>query len=60
HVVGEMIASKTKSNRMHEGKLFVYFTSSVVRNEMLMVKEGLLSALNERMGETVVTDIIIK
>ena len=59
-VVGKMIASKTKSLRMVEGKLFVCFTSAVVKNELLMVKEGLIEALNARVGENVVKDIIIK
>lgn len=59
-VVGKMIASKTKSLKMVDGKLFVSFTSAVVRNELLMVKEGLISALNARIGEGVVKDIIIK
>lgn len=59
-VVGKMIASKTKSLKMVEGKLFVSFTSAVVKNELLMVKEGLISALNARVGEGVVKDIIIK
>lgn len=59
-VVGKMIASKTKSLKMADGKLIVAFTSAVVRNELLMVKEGLISALNAKIGENVVKDIIIK
>lgn len=59
-VVGKMIASRTKSLRMERGVLFVTFTSSVVKNELLMVKEGLITALNDRMGEVVVKDIIIR
>lgn len=59
-VVGKMIASKTKSLKMTDGKLIACFTSAVVRNELLMVKEGLISALNTRLGEDIVKDIIIK
>ncbi len=59
-VVGKMIASKTKSLKMVDGKLFVTFTSSVVRNELMMVKEGLITALNAKAGEGVVKEIIIK
>lgn len=58
-VVGKMIASKTKNLHIKEGKLWVTFTSSVVKNEMMMVKEGLLTALNEKVGEQVVKEIII-
>ncbi|KIO46753.1 DUF721 domain-containing protein [Sanguibacteroides justesenii] len=58
-VVGGMIASKTKNLRMVDGKLFVSFSSSVVKNEILLVKEGLLKALNDRVGEGVVKELIV-
>ena len=58
-VVGQMIASRTKSLRISEGKVFVSFTSSVVKNEILMVKEGLIKALNDRVGDHVVKDIVV-
>lgn len=59
-VVGRMIASKTKSIYMNGGSLFVTFTSSVVRSEINMVKEGLIKALNEKIGEDVVKEIVIR
>ena len=40
-------------------KVFVSFTSSVVKNEILMVKEGLIKALNDRVGDHVVKDIVV-
>ena len=52
-VVGQMIASRM------DGKLFVSFTSAVVRNEIMMVKEGLIRALNEKVGKEVVKEMII-
>ena len=58
-VVGGMIASRTKSIRITDGKIFVSFTSSVVKNEILMVKEGLIKALNDRIGSDVEKDIIV-
>ncbi len=39
--------------------MFVSFTSSVVKNEILMVKEGLIKALNDRVGDHVVKDIVV-
>ncbi len=59
-VVGQMIASRTKSIGVIDGKLFVSFDSAVVKNEISMVKEGLVRALNERVGKVVVRDIVIK
>lgn len=59
-VVGQMIASRTKSVSVSDGRLLVVFTSAVVRNEILMVKDGLVKALNDRLGEQIIKDIIIK
>lgn len=58
-VVGKMIASRTKSLSISEGRLFVSFTSSVVKNEIMMVKEGLIKALNDKLGAELVKDIVI-
>ena len=58
-VVGEMIAKRTKTLRISEGKLWVSFSSAVVKNDILLAKEGLLKALNDRVGGEVVKDIIV-
>lgn len=58
-VVGQMIASRTQSLYVSDNKLFVRFTSAVVKNEILMVKEGLIKALNDKAGEKVIADIVI-
>lgn len=58
-VVGQMIASRTQSLYVSDNKLFVRFTSAVVKNEILMVKEGLIKALNDKAGEKVIADIMI-
>lgn len=59
-VVGQMIASHTKSISVTDGRLFVVFSSAVVRNEIMMVKEGLIRALNERLGAEIVKEMIIR
>ena len=59
-VVGHSIASKTKELFMNRGTLYVRFTSAVVKNEVLMVKEGLIAALNDKVGRIVVKEIILK
>lgn len=59
-VVGQMIASRTKKIKVIDGILFVSFDSAVVRNEISMVKEGLVRALNERVGKNVIKDIVIR
>lgn len=59
-VVGPAFASRTRKVSMADGRLFVVFDSAVVRNEILLVKEGLMRALNDRVGSGVVKEIIIK
>lgn len=59
-VVGQMIASRTKNLEVVDGRLFVSFTSAVVRNEILMVKEGLIKALNDRVGKEVIREMVIR
>ncbi|MGL5682264.1 MAG: DUF721 domain-containing protein [Marinifilaceae bacterium] len=59
-VVGHSIASKTQEVFMNRGTLYVKFTSAVVRNEVSMVKEGLIAALNDKVGSVVVKELILK
>jgi len=59
-VVGQMIADRTGKLEVRDGKLFVTFTSAVVRHEILLVKEGLVRALNDRVGREVIRDMIIR
>lgn len=59
-VVGQMIASRTKSLEVRDGRLWVAFSSSVVKNEIMMVREGLTKALNDRVGADVIREIIVR
>ena len=59
-VVGHAIASRTTGVSMADGRVVVSFSSAVVRSEMAVVKEGLMRALNDRVGSAVVKEIIIK
>ena len=59
-VVGRMIAERTRKLEVVNGRLFVSFTSAVVRNEMMMVKEGLVRSLNERIGRDVIKELVIR
>ena len=40
--------------------LFAYISSSVVRNELHMMRSTLMKGLNEQAGYEVITDIVIK
>ncbi len=59
-LLGITVAKKTKSLRIRNRKLFVTLHSSVVRNELGMIKDSLIPKLNEAAGYHVIDDIVLK
>jgi predicted nucleic acid-binding Zn ribbon protein len=57
-VVGTYINKYTKDIFIKDSKLFVKIESSVVKQELLTIKDGLIKTLNEKAGEEVIKDII--
>jgi len=59
-LLGITVAKKTKSLRIQNRKLFVTLHSSVVRNELSMIKESLIPKLNEAAGMDVIDDVVLR
>jgi len=59
-LLGITVAKKTKSLRIHNRKLFVTLHSSVVRNELSMMKDSLIPKLNEAAGMDVIDEVILR
>ena len=59
-VLGVNIAKVTTKLFFKDRILFVSLSSSVVRNELLMLKSKIIKALNDRVGENIVDDIVLK
>ena len=59
-IVGKTIARSTKEIFIRDRILFVKLSSSVIRNELFMLREGLKKALNDRAGEILIEEIILK
>lgn len=59
-VVGITIARSTESIYISDRKLIVKIRSSVIRNELTMIRDGLKMELNRRSGQSVIDEIIIK
>lgn len=59
-IAGRAIARRTSKVYLKDGKLFIYLTSPVVRNELSMAKESLRERLNEEAGEDLVKEIILR
>jgi len=59
-VVGKAISSRTSKIYIKDGVLYVYLNSSVVRNELLMLREVLKEKLNEKAGSVVIKEIVLR
>lgn len=59
-VVGEAIATRTKRLAIVNRVLFVYLNSSVVRAELLMIKDTLPQALNRMVGIDIIEEVVIR
>lgn len=59
-VVGPLVAAQTRQVRLVRGVLYVHVASSVVRHELMMQRESLVRALNERSGVAVVQSLVVQ
>ncbi len=58
--VGKAISSRTTKIYIREHILYVHLNSSVVRNELLMLRQALKDKLNEKAGSEVIKDIVFR
>jgi len=59
-LLGKSVARLTKGMYIKNRTLFVNLSSSVVRNELIMIKKDLLIRLNEKAGKCIIDDIVLK
>lgn len=59
-LLGEGISQYTRNLYFNRGVLYVQLSSSVLRAELLMVKEDLIKRLNEHAGSAVIRDIVFR
>ena len=59
-IVGKAISSRTTKIFIKDGVLHVHLSSSVVRNELLMLRESLKEKLNKKAGSEVIKDIVLR
>lgn len=59
-VIGKTVARATTNIYMYQGTLYLSINSSVMRNELLMLKDKIMVAMNEEVGHTVVTAVVIR
>ena len=59
-IVGKAISSRTTKIFIKDHILYVHLNSSVVRNELLMLREALREKLNKNAGREVIIDIVLR
>lgn len=57
-VVGVAVANRTKEIFIRDKKLFVRIESSVIKNQLLMMRAQIINNLNEKAGSGVISEII--
>ena len=57
-MMGNAIANRTKDIFIRDRKMFVRIESSVIKNELVMMRGNIIDKLNERAGGSVIDEII--
>ncbi|MXV51800.1 DUF721 domain-containing protein [Pedobacter sp. HMF7647] len=57
-MMGQSIANRTKTIYIRDKKLFLRLESSVIKNELIMIRSQIMEKMNERAGSVVVEEII--
>jgi predicted nucleic acid-binding Zn ribbon protein len=59
-IVGKAISSRTSKIYIKDQVLHVHLNSSVVRNELVMLRQAILEKLNGKAGKEVIKDIVFR
>ena len=59
-IVGKAIATRTTKIYIKDTKLYVHLNSSVVRNELMMIREAIRERINREAGSLIITDIVLR
>lgn len=59
-LVGKMVAKSTKRIEIYKGIMYVHINSSIVRNELMMIRNELLKRINENAGSELIKEIVLR
>jgi predicted nucleic acid-binding Zn ribbon protein len=59
-MVGRNVARSTQSVYVRDRKLFVTVRSAIIRNELLMIRDGLVAEFNRRAGTPLIDEIVFR
>ncbi|RVT98365.1 DUF721 domain-containing protein [Mucilaginibacter limnophilus] len=58
HFVGKPVANRTKEIYISDKKLFVRIESSVIRNELVLVRSQIIDKINEEVGSKLIEEMV--
>lgn len=59
-IVGKTVAKYTRDLKLFNGTLTIFTDVAPLKQELKMGKEQLMKNINEHLGETAITDIVIR
>jgi predicted nucleic acid-binding Zn ribbon protein len=59
-MLGKTVSVRTRQVFIKDRTLFVYMTSSVARNELMMMRQTILEKMNEIAGEKLIDSVVIR
>ena len=57
-MMGTAVSNRTREMFIRDRKLFIRIESSVIKNEMVMIRSQILDKMNERAGSKVLDEIV--
>jgi predicted nucleic acid-binding Zn ribbon protein len=57
-LVGQSVANRTKELFIHDKKMFLRIESSVIKNELLLMRTQIIEKINTEANATLIEDII--
>ena len=57
-LVGKSVANRTKEIYIHNKKMFLRVESSVIKNELMLMRSQIIDKINDRAKEVLVEEII--
>ncbi len=57
-MMGKAVANRTKDIFIRDRKLFIRLESSVIKNDLMMMRSDIIDKMNERAGSSIIDEII--
>jgi len=59
-LMGKPVAERTRNIYVKNKTLFIELKSSVLRNELIMMRQAIIDKINERAGEKIIEKMVVR